>query len=150
MKIKVQGKEVEAYRLIMKKQNAIDIVEGRKKLEVRNYVDTYCDMFFDKKKYQEYLKDLENPNGKMTIEDAIKDDVKYIRFTNYNGTWHLDVSIKDIHCFAMIEEEVKYMGENYNFHDFDDQWQEFKDLPDDEKPFFFGLVIGKVENRFNI
>ncbi|MCK0201352.1 hypothetical protein [Ornithobacterium rhinotracheale] len=149
MKINVNNQEVEAYRLIMKKENAKDIVSGKKKLEVRNYNNIYCGMFLDKKKFEEYLKDLEDPNGTMALSDAVK-DTKYIRFTNYNGSWHLDVSIDFIEPFEMSKENVEAIGQNYNFHDFDDQWQEFEDLSQEEKPFFFGIVIDKVINRHNI
>ena len=48
MKIKVEGKEVEAYNLLMRKEYAMDIVSGKKTLEIREFKSHYVDMFTDK------------------------------------------------------------------------------------------------------
>ena len=58
MTIEINGKPVEAYHLIMKKENALDILNGKKKVEIRAFSEKYNDLFIDKKLYKEYQKDL--------------------------------------------------------------------------------------------
>ena len=54
MTIQVDGKPVEAYHLIMKKENALDILKGKKKVEIRTFSDKYLSMFIDQEKYKKY------------------------------------------------------------------------------------------------
>ena len=49
MTIEVNGKPVEAYHLIMKKENALDILKGKKKVEIRAFSEKYNYLFIDKK-----------------------------------------------------------------------------------------------------
>ncbi len=56
MTINVNGKEVEAYHLIMQKGNALDIVNGSKHVEVRGATDQYFSRFFNKKKYEAFTR----------------------------------------------------------------------------------------------
>ena len=143
MKIEVNGKSVEAYHLIMKKENALDILNGKKKIEIRAFSKKYNDMFINKelyKKFQEYLKD---PDGSMELEDCLN-ETEYIYFTNYNNSWNLIVEVLDIAVYKMTQEDVEVLNEDYDFHDFDNEWQQYKDLPEDEIPVFYGLGLADV------
>nr|DAS12940.1 MAG TPA: hypothetical protein [Caudoviricetes sp.]DAS70685.1 MAG TPA: hypothetical protein [Caudoviricetes sp.] len=143
MTIEVNGKPVEAYHLIMKKENALDILKGKKKVEIRAFSEKYNDLFIDKKLYKEYQKDLENPNGSMTIEDTLK-DTAYIYFTNYNKTWELIVEVLDIAVYQMTKEDIEVLNEDYDFHDLDNEWQQYKDLTEEEIPMFYGLGLADI------
>ena len=143
MTIEIEGKQVEAYHLIMKKENALDILNGKKKVEIRAFSEKYNDLFIDKKLYKEYQKDLENPNGSMTIEDTLK-DTAYIYFTNYNKTWELIVEILDIAVYQMTKEDIEVLNEDYDFHDLDNEWQQYKDLTEEEITMFYGLGLADV------
>ena len=143
MTIEINGKQVEAYHLIMKKENAIDILNGKKKVEIRAFSEKYNDLFINKKLYKEYQKDLENPNGSMTIEDTLK-DTAYIYFTNYNKTWELIVEILDIAVYQMTKEDIEVLNEDYDFHDLDNEWQQYKDLTEEEIHMFYGLGLADV------
>ena len=143
MTIEIEGKQVEAYHLIMKKENALDILNGKKKVEIRAFSEKYNDLFIDKKLYKEYQKDLENPNGSMTIEDTLK-DTAYIYFTNYNKTWELIVEILDIAVYQMTKEDIEVLNEDYDFHNLDNEWQQYKDLTEEEIPMFYGLGLADV------
>ena len=63
---------------------------------------------------------------------------------NKKSPWYLDVSIDNIGIASMIEEDIKWLNETYDFHDFDNEWQQFVGKPDDEIPYFYYLGIEKV------
>ncbi len=156
MKITVDNKEVEAYRLIMRKENALDILSGKKKVEIRTYSDNYCGLFFDKEKLAKANEvfnetgSVEDEEGNSIFESAIK-DVRYVYFTNYNNTWSLVVSLDWVYIMNTTKDWVEFLNENYNFHDLDNEWQQFEELAAKEKyeeiPSFFALAIKEVVSQ---
>nr|DAD78499.1 MAG TPA: hypothetical protein [Siphoviridae sp. ctGkF12] len=143
MTIEVNGKPVEAYHLIMKKENALDILKGKKKVEIRAFSKKYNDMFINKELYKEFQEYLKDPDGSMELEDCLN-ETEYIYFTNYNKSWYLIVEVLDIAVYKMTQEDVEVLNEDYDFHDFDNEWQQYKDLPEDEIPVFYGLGLADV------
>lgn len=153
MKIKINNKEVEAYRLIMRKENALDILSGKKKIEIRTYSDHYCEMFFDKEKLKNANKILdktgntENDNGDNILEDAIK-NLNYVYFTNYNKTWSLVVRLDWIYILGMIKDDIEFLKNEFNFNEYNDEWQQFEKFfnngEHDKIPMFFALAIKDV------
>ena len=143
MKIEVNGKSVEAYHLIMKKENALDILNGKKKIEIRTFSKKYNDMFINKELYKEFQEYLKDPDGSMELEDCLN-ETEYIYFTNYNNSWNLIVEVLDIAVYKMTQEDVEVLNEDYDFHDLDNEWQQYKDLPEDEIPVFYGLGLADV------
>ena len=77
MKIKVEGKEVEAYNLLMRKEYAMDIVSGKKTLEIREFKSHYVDMFTDK----EQLKKNEELRKAGRVDECVEPfkSVSYVR-----------------------------------------------------------------------
>lgn len=143
MTIEINGKPVEAYHLIMKKENALDILNGKKKIEIRAFSKKYNDMFINKELYKEFQEYLKDPDGSMELEDCLN-ETEYIYFTNYNKSWYLIVEVLDIAVYKMTQEDVEVLNEDYDFHDFDNEWQQYKDLPEDEIPVFYGLGLADV------
>ena len=133
MKIKVEGKEVEAYNLLMRKEYAMDIVSGKKTLEIREFKSHYVDMFTDKEQLKKPFK-----------------SVSYVRFHNYDYSWILDVKIDEIGLSTMCQEDIEELAEAFNFHDYDKEWQQFEHLEDDEKPLFYWLHIKEIVSRKGI
>lgn len=79
-----KGNTTEAFDLIMRKEFAWDILEGRKKAEFRNLSAFYIKRFFvPKKTLQETLDAFE-------LKDAC-----YVHFHDYGNTWYLDVRLND-------------------------------------------------------
>lgn len=144
MKISVKGKEVEAYNLIMRKENAIEILNGTKKVEIRTQSPRFESMFFDKEKKNFYMKHIDDDLFNGTIDDCFRNDIKYIHFTNYNGSWHLDVEVTKISLEMLTKEGVQYLNDEYDFHDLDDQWQEFENSDWQDVPGFFALALGEI------
>ena len=106
-------------------------------------------MFLNKDLYKEYQKDLSDPNGTMQLEDCLN-DTAYIYFTNYNNSWHLIVEVLDIAVYQMTKEDVKVLNEDYNFHDFDNKWQQYKDVREEDIPMFYGIGLADVISYQNI
>jgi hypothetical protein len=151
MTIQVDGKPVEAYHLIMKKENALDILKGKKKVEIRTFSDKYLSMFIDQEKYKEYQEKLKEPdfqgvdeNGVLEFDKTIRTDIKHIYFTNYNKTWSLVVKIHSFYTLSMIKDDIAFLAENFDFHDYDNEWQQFEGKELDEVPAFFAIYLDKV------
>ena len=151
MTIEINGKPVEAYHLIMKKENALDILNGKKKVEIRTFSEKYLSMFIDQEKYKEYQEKLKEPDfqgideeGISEFDKTIRTDIKYIYFTNYNKTWNLVVKIHSFYTLSMIKDDVDFLAENFDFHDFDNEWQQFEGKELDEVPAFFAIYLDKV------
>jgi hypothetical protein len=151
MTIQVDGKPVEAYHLIMKKENALDILKGKKKVEIRTFSDKYLSMFIDQEKYKEYQEKLKEPdfqgvdeNGVLEFDKTIRTDIKHIYFTNYNKTWSLIVKIHSFYTLSMIKDDIAFLAENFDFHDYDNEWQQFEGKELDEVPAFFAIYLDKV------
>lgn len=53
MTIKYKDQEIEAYPLIMRKENALDILRGKKTIEIRKFSGKYEKMFTDFKQLEE-------------------------------------------------------------------------------------------------
>lgn len=146
MTIEVNGQPVEAFRLIMQKNNALDILSGKKKLEIRSFTDNYISMFCDSKLLKEQEK-LAKKGEDVFIEDAFK-DVEYVRFTNYNQSWFLDVKIGEMGLAQMTKDWIQGLAEDFDFHDLDNEWQQYE--KSDEVPNFFYLEISEIVNQYNM
>jgi len=133
-----EGKEVQAYDFLMKKENALDIVSGKKKVEIRSFSDYYHKILTDKEQDE---KNHENIDEYIV---PIRTDIEFIHFHNYNNSWFLNVKIDEIGLSMMDKEDIEMLEEDFNFHDFDNEWQQYSNLPDEEKPMFYWFSITEV------
>ena len=145
MKINVNGKEVEAYGLKMKKENALEIIAGKKTLEIRSFNPFYCRMFTDKEQLEKNTKLREEGRGDECIE-PIK-NVQYIHFHDYNNSWFLDVQIDEAGISTMCQEDVEMLAEDFDFHDYDNEWQQFEETSEEEKPIFYWFHIKSIVGK---
>lgn len=146
MRINFKGEEVEAYNLIMKEENALDILSGKKTVEIREFKKTYIDMFLDAKKSiaNEKLRSEGREDECTPFDEMINTDIEFVHFHNYANKWHLDALIDEIGVCTMCQEDIEGLAEDFDFHDYDKEWQKFEDLPDEEKPMFFYIHIKRV------
>ncbi len=140
MKITVNGKEFEAYDLVMRRENAQAIIDGKKTVEIRSFNSHYMSLFYDKEKRKNF-----DPSD-LSAEEPFK-ETKYIRFHNYNYSWYLDVEIDEIGSIMLDKEGIGGLQEDFNFHELDSELERYKDTPADEIPFVFYLHIKKVVGR---
>ena len=139
MKITYNGKEHEAYALVMKRENALEILNGTKRVEIRAFTEFYDRMFLDMDIVAKNERDPEHFESPMK-----KTYCAHFYTMNKKAPWFLDVSIDNIGIASMIEEDIKWLNETYDFHDFDNEWQQFVGKPDDEIPYFYYLGIEKI------
>ena len=139
MKITYDGKEHEAYALVMKRENALEILNGTKRVEIRAFTEFYDRMFLDRDIIAKNERDPEHFESPMKKTYCV-----HFHTMNKKAPWYLDVSIDNIGIASMIEEDIKWLNETYDFHDFDNEWQQFVGKPDDEIPSFYYLGIEKV------
>lgn len=144
--IKYNGQEVEAYSLIMTKGNALDILNGKKVIETRKLSSKYEKMFTDFKQLEENEK-LRKEGRESECQPILRTDIEAIHFYSTGAPWFLDVAIDEIGIGEVTEEGIKFMHEEFGFHDFDGQLEVFKKNPPEEIPLFYYLHICEVINH---
>lgn len=144
--IKYNGQEVEAYSLIMTKANALDILNGKKVIEARKLSSKYEKMFTNFKQLEENER-LRKEGRENECQPILRTDIETIHFYSTGAPWFLDVAIDEIGIGEVTEEGIKFMHEEFDFHDFDEQLEEFKKNPPEEIPLFYYLHISEVINH---
>jgi hypothetical protein len=133
----------------MRKEHALEIIACKKPLEIRTFSDFYCKMFTD-----QALVDANEKLRKEGLDDectgVCRTDVGFVHFHNYTNSWTLDVEIDEIGMALMVEDDITWLADEFGFHDYDSEWQQYAHLPDEEKPLFFWLHIVGVVNRTGI
>lgn len=158
MKIQVNGKEVEAYHLIMRKENALEIVNGTKKIEVRDFSPKYGKMFIDPEKEAKYFEKMKQPNFEYIDENGVAEcdkvyrETKYIYFTNYNKSWSLIVEIDFINMLWFTDDDMDFLENELGFTDYKEGYQEFKKnhKEGDELPAIFAIGIKNIISYENL
>ena len=123
--IKYNGQEVEAYSLIMTKANALDILNGKKVIETRKLSSKYEKMFTNFKQLEENER-LRKEGRENECQPILRTDIEAIHFYSTGAPWFLDVAIDEIGIGEVTEEGIKFMQEEFGFHEFDEQLEEFK------------------------
>ena len=144
--IKYNGQEVEAYSLIMTKANALDILNGKKVIETRTLSSKYEKMITNFKQLEENER-LRKEGRENECQPILRTDIEAIHFYSTGAPWFLDVAIDEIGIGEVTEEGIKFMHEEFDFHDFDEQLEEFKKNPPEEIPLFYYLHISEVINH---
>lgn len=144
--IKYNGQDVEAFALIMNKKNALDILNGKKTIETRMLSAKYEKMFTDFKQLKKNEK-LRKEGREDECQPILRTDIEAIHFYSTGAPWFLDVAIDEIGIGEVTEEGIKFMHEEFDFHDFDEQLEEFKKNPPEEIPLFYYLHISEVINH---
>lgn len=141
--INYKGEGVEAYALIMRKENALEILNGKKTIEIRKFSDKYEKMFTDFKQLEENER-LRKMGREDECQSILRTDIEAIHFYSTGAPWHLNVAIDEIGIGEVTEEGVKFMNEEFNFHDFDNEWQKYKDFPREKVPLFYYLHVCEI------
>lgn len=143
MTIEVNGKQVEAYDLLMKKEYALEILSGKKRVEFRSFTDHYISRFMDKEAMKR-----NKAKGNPTIEELreeVRTDIEYIHFHNYNNSWYLDVAIEGIgYCFVDSQDIGPLAEEFDDFKAYIEDAKKNDQLPPDDRPMMFYIVLAEV------
>lgn len=141
--INYKGQEIEAYALVMRKENALDILNGKKVIETRALSAKYEKMFTDFKQVEENEK-LRKEGREDECKSILRTDIEAVHFYSTGAPWFLDVAIDEIGIGEITEEGIKFMHDEFGFHDFNEQLEEFKKNPPKETPLFYYLHICEV------
>ena len=143
MKINYKGQDVEAYPLLMKKENALDILNGKKCIETRKLSAKYEKMFtnFEQVKENERLR---KDGREDECKPILRTDIEAIHFYSTGAQWTLDVAIYEIGIGEITDEGIRFMHEEFDFHEFDEQLEEFKNNKPEELPLFYFLHICEI------
>ena len=139
-------KPIEKLDLVMRKEFANEIIAGTKTVEVRSYSDFYCSRLYDKKvlAYEEANWDDELLRMQMIdFNDSVR-AVKTIHFHDYGKTWFLDIECIDNNTVIINDEQVGYLQEQYNCHEFDEELAELNAENASERPVYFYFAVGKI------
>lgn len=142
MKIQVNGQEEEAYALIMRKENALEILHGNKTVEIRSANSKYEKMFTDQKQMKRNRQ--AEAEGRDEWQVPVRSDIAFVHFYNYAGSWSLDCEIDEIGTASLTKEDVEFLNQEFGCHDLDNEWQQFEGKPEEEIPFFFYLHIKEI------
>ena len=148
-----EPREIEVLNLIMRKEYAQEILSGKKNIEVRSWSQHYYNRLYDKDV------DLWNAQHENDSEEMFWRIVRYsdpirpvmaIHFHNYNNTWYLDVECTFNSEIVCNPEQVKYVQEAFDCHEFDDVLEEYikinegKAKEEQQWPMYFYFVLGDV------
>lgn len=139
---------VECLNLIMKKENALAIISGEKKVEFRAYTQHYVNRLYDAKTEDFVERHKEEPDVLFWC-DTLR-HVEKIHFHNYNNTWSLDVECTYNDLVAPTEEGIAMLHDTYDCHEFDDMHRDLVRKGADNFPLFFYFEIGEILKRNNI
>lgn len=137
------GEEIPAYALIMRKENALDILRGTKKIETRNASEHYDNIFLDKEiiaKNEQAVKEGRDEDW----QTPLRTDVGAIHFYSTGAPWTLDVRFDEILGVWVNDEGIKFLQDEYGFHDFDDELGKWNDVPDEEKPYVYVFHLTEI------
>ena len=136
--------DIECLDLIMKKVYAEQILAGTKKLEFREYKDFYVKRLIDPDMFDYIRSHIDDDNVVMFCSDIRQ--VKKIHFHDYNKSWYLDIECDFNDVFSINKKDIEYLQKKYGCHDYDDDLKrmEVMAVPQNERPYLFYFVCGKV------
>lgn len=139
-----KAQSIECLSLIMKREFAEQILAGTKKLEYRAYSPFYISRLIDKK-VAKYIQDKIDDDEVVTFCNDIR-QVEKIHFHDYNNSWFLDVECELNDAFSLRKEDVEYIQREFGAHEWDNDLENYEKagVPENERPYFFYLVCGKV------
>lgn len=138
-------KPIECLNLIMRKEFAVQILKGEKKVELRAYSEHYQDRLNDRDvvNFMNKHYGTENEDEVMFFSKMVR-PVKKIHFHNYSNSWFLDVDCEQADFICLTNDDVKYLNDTYDCHELDEMLADFNKRREANRPLFFYFVCGKV------
>ena len=135
---------IDCLNLVMKREWAEKILSGEKKLEFRDFTQFYASRLIDKN-VNKYLNEHVDDDEVVMFCNDIR-QVEKIHFHNYNNSWFLDVECTFNDAFSVTKNDIEFLQEEYDCHEFDEDLEslEAANVPEKERPYIFYFVIGKV------
>lgn len=139
------AKPIERLNLIMRKEFAMQILKGEKKMEFRAFSEYYCNRLVDKdiNNFMNKYFGTEHEDEVFFYANYVR-PVKIIHFHNYSNSWHLDVECERNDFVTLTDGDVKFLNEEYGCHELDDMLNDFNKRKEENRPLFFYFSCGKV------
>lgn len=137
-----EAKPVECLNLLLRKEFALQILNGEKKVEFRAFSEHYCGRLIDKD-VDNWMQDHIDDEEAMFFANQVR-PVKKIHFHNYNNTWTLDVECLKNDYVAPIKKDVEYLNNTWGCHELDKQCESFDKKKTTERPLYFFFALGKI------
>lgn len=150
-----QPEPIPTLNLIMRKEFALAILKGEKKVEIRSFSDHYFNRLTDKK-VDKWMDD-HRKDGDMD-EEAFNEfmcatrPVLKIHFHNYNNSWFLDVTCTENALIGLTRQNVESLHERFDFHDLDETLEKIEKSDNAKKakdgfvnrPLLYYFVVGEI------
>lgn len=148
-------KPIERLSLVMKKEYALDIIAGKKNIEVRDADSKkYQDMLYDKDMLAYEEKHWDDELMRLQLIDFTSNvrPVLSIHFYTYNNSWSMDVECTANGIMQVTDEQVESIHQAFGSDEFDELLEDLNkdNVPDEARPYFFYFAIGKILERRNI
>lgn len=132
----------------MKREYAEAIIAGTKTVEFRECKPHYGNRIFDKRVLawrDLHDQDATIPDEEYACADPIR-QVRTIHFYDYNGTWSLDVAIKENGLISITESDIRMLQDRFGCHDYDEDPARLAamGIPESERPLLFYFAIERV------
>ena len=151
------SEDIECLSLIMRKEFAMQILRGEKKVEIRAYSKFYHDRLFDRRVTawsDAKAAEMEASGATEDEVDAFLADcvdllaplrpVKKIRFHNYDNTWYLEAECTENYQVAVVRDQVEELKSLYGCDEFDEMLEELEKKKAKDRPLYFYFVIGRI------
>lgn len=142
-----KAEDLEVLDLIMTKKNALEILEGKKTVDLRGHTKHYCDQLYDKKVLDFLDKHKDDEEVQKALEQGFIEPLRIVRkihFHNYFNSWYMDVECTANEVAALIPRDIEFLQETYNCHELDDMLAEAEKKKALERYAFFWFALGEV------
>lgn len=136
------AKPIECLNLVMRKQYAMQVLRGEKKLEFRGATPFYHSRLLDQDVCN-WMVAHDDDSDVAVFTSPIR-QVKKIHFHNYNNSWHLDVECTFNEALVVRDDSIGFIREKYGCTDFDDMLKDLNARKVEGRPMYFYFVCGKV------
>ena len=121
---------------------------GRKTVEFREVKPHYSNRILDKRVMawrDLHDQDTTIPDEEYEFADPIR-QVRSIHFYDYNGTWSLDVAIKETGIITITESDIRMLQKRFGCHDYDDDPARLSamGIPESDRPALFYFAVDHV------
>ena len=151
-KVIYKGKEEEAYSLSIYENHAREILRGEKTVEIRSMTPKNWAMFINKDVKQKWDDACHANLPQEELDKFIEEhgpwpfmkDVFAIHFYDRGGRFSLDVVLDEVGFSPINRDTIENFNEHFNFHDYDNEWQQYTNLADCDKPHVFWFHVLEV------
>lgn len=138
-------KPIECLNLLLRKEFAKQILEGKKVVEFRAFSEHYAERLIDKDCCN-WISDHSDDDEAMFFTSQVR-PVDRIHFHNYNNTWSLDVECIQNDTMILIDKDVQCLRDKFGCTELDEMLIDFNKRKEENRPLFFYFAIGDVIER---